>query len=99
MTFKGLNDVSQNLNRKEYFKMFNGNKLTAKVPLSGKKIYNYAVIIPQELRNCNKFAKDILCYGCEKLLNQNKKISANLNELKRQAPNEFGHMLLKNITN
>ena len=50
------------------------------------------------MRNCNKCDKDILCDGCDKLVNQNKEISANLKEVKRQAPNEFGHMLLKYIT-
>ena len=32
-TFKGLTNVSDNLDRKEYFKMFNGDKLVAKIPL------------------------------------------------------------------
>ena len=45
------------------------------------------------MRNCNKCTKYILCDGCDKLVNQKKKFSANLNELKRQPPNEFGHML------
>ena len=33
-TFKGFTKVSDNLDRKEYFKMFRGDKLVAKVPLS-----------------------------------------------------------------
>ena len=32
-TFKRFTNVSDNLDRKEYFKMFNGDKLIAKVPL------------------------------------------------------------------
>ena len=36
-TFKGFKDVSDKLNRKEYFKMADGDKLVAKVPLSWKK--------------------------------------------------------------
>ena len=32
-----------------------------------------------------------------KLVSQKKEFSANLNELKREAPNEVGHMLPKNI--
>ena len=32
-TFKGFTNVSDNLDRKEYFKMFEGDKLYAKVPL------------------------------------------------------------------
>ena len=33
-TFKGFNNVSDNIDRKKSFKMFEGNKLVAKVPLS-----------------------------------------------------------------
>ena len=33
-TFKGLTNVFDNLDRKEYFKMFDGVELIAKVPLS-----------------------------------------------------------------
>ena len=50
------------------------------------------------MRNCNECAKDLLCDGCDNLVNQNKEFSANLHELKRQSPNEFGHMLPKYIT-
>ena len=37
-TFKGFTNVSDNLDRKEYFIMFNGVKLIARVPLIWKKI-------------------------------------------------------------
>ena len=37
-TFKGFTNVSDNLDRKEHFKMFEGDKLKAKVPLSWKKV-------------------------------------------------------------
>ena len=36
-TFEGFTNVSNNLDRKEYSKMFEGDKLVAKVPLSWKK--------------------------------------------------------------
>ena len=94
-TFKGFNNVSDNLDREEYFKMF--NKLIAKVPLSWKKSFSYRIIIAPKVRICYKYTGDILCDGCDKLLNRNKEFSANLNELKRQAPNEFCHMLPKFI--
>ena len=97
-TFKGFNNVSEKLDRKEYFKMFNGDKLIAKVPLSWKSNFSMGVVIPHKMRNCNNGAKDILCDDCDNLVNQNKEFSANLNELKRQAANEFGHMLPKYIT-
>ena len=50
------------------------------------------------MRNSNKCTKDILCDECDKLVNQYLKISVDLNEIKREAPNEFGHMLPKYIT-
>ena len=37
-TFKGFTNVSDYLDRKEYFNMYNGDKLIAKVPLSWKKV-------------------------------------------------------------
>ena len=48
------------------------------------------------MRNCVDCKKDIIGEKCDKLDNQKKKFPANLNELKRQAPNEFGHMFPKN---
>jgi len=97
-TFKGFTSVSDNLNRKEYFNMANGDKLIAKVPLSWKKSFSQGVVIPHKMRNCNKCTKDVLCDDCDKLVNQRKEFSANLNELKREKPNNHGHMLPKYIT-
>ena len=78
--------------------MPNGNRLIAKVPLSWKKSLGYGVVIPHKMRTFNKCTKDFLCDGCDKLVNQNEEFSANLKELKRQAPNEVGHKLPKYIT-
>ena len=61
MTFKGFTNVSDNLDRKEYFKMLDGDKLTAKIPLIWKKGFSHGVIIPHKMRNCNKCTRDILC--------------------------------------
>ena len=96
-TFKGFTNVSDHLDRKEYFNMADGGKLIAEVLLSWKKSFNQGVVIPHEMKNCVDCKKDILCDECDKLVNQKKDISANLNELKREAPNEFGHMLPKYI--
>ena len=98
-TFRGFTNVSDNLDRKEYFKMFDGDKLVAKVPLSWKKSFSQGVVIPQKMRNCNNCTRDILCDDCDILVNQNKVFSANLNELKREKPNDFGYMLPKYIIN
>ena len=98
-TFKGFTNVSDNLDRKENFKMADGGNLIAKVPLSWKKSFSQGVVIPHKMKKCNKCTKEILCDNCDNLVNQNKELSANLNELKREKPNEFGHMLPKYIIN
>ena len=99
-TFKGFTNVSDNLDRKEYFKMFEGDKLVAKVPLSWKKSFSQGIVIPYKMRNCtNCKNNDFLCDDCDKLVNQYKEFSANLNELKREKPKDRGHMLPKYIIN
>ena len=50
------------------------------------------------MKNCSECKYDVLCDNCNKLVYQRKEFSANLVELKREAPNEFGHMLPKYIT-
>ena len=95
-TFKGFSNVSDNLDRKEYFKMADGDNLIAKAPSSWKKSFSQD-IIPHKMRNCSDCTTDSLCDSCDKLVNQKKEFSANLNELKRERPNDFGHMLPKYI--
>ena len=75
--------------------MADGIKIIAKVPLSWKKSFSQGVVIPHKMKNCSDCSKYILCDSCDKLVNQNKNFSANLNELKRETPNEFGYMLPK----
>ena len=77
--------------------MFNSDKLVAEVHLSWKKSFSMGVVKPHKLTNCNKCDKYFLCDECDKLENENEEISANLDELKREPPNEFGHMLPKYI--
>ena len=77
--------------------MFEGDKLIANVTLSWKKSFSQGVVIPHKMKNCNNCTKDILCDGCDKLVNQNKEFPTNLIELKREKPNDFGHMLPKYI--
>ena len=91
-------NIGDKLNRKEIFETFEGDKLFAKVTLKWKKSFSHGVVIPHKLKNCTNCEKKILCDECDKLLNQNKEFSANLNGLKRQPPNELGHMLPKYIT-
>ena len=97
-TFKRFSNVSDNLDRKKYFKMADGDNLIAEVPLSSKKSFSQGVIIPHKMRNCSECKKDVLCESCDNLVNQKKDFWANLNEMKRERPNNFGKMLPKYIT-
>ena len=97
-TFKGFTNVSDKLDRKKIFKMNEGDKLTAKVPLSWKKKFSHGVIIPHKMRKCTDCKKDVLCDNCDTLVNEKSEFSANLNEIKREKPNNLGHMLPKYIT-
>ena len=85
--------MSDNPDRKDYFNMAERGKLIAKVPLSWKKRSSQGVVIPHKMRNCNNCKKDSLCDECDRLVYQRIKFSANPNELKREPPNQFGHML------
>ena len=73
-TFKGFTNVSDNLERKEYFKKADGGKIVAKVPLSWKKSFSQGVVIPHKMRNCHYCKKDILCDIRDELVNQKKRI-------------------------
>ena len=97
-TFKGFTNVSDNLDRKDYYKIADGGKLVAKVPLSWKKSFSQGVIFPHKMKNSSECKNDVVCENCDKLVNQGKEFSANLSELKRQALNELGQMLPKYIT-
>ena len=50
------------------------------------------------MRNCTNCKGDILCEKCDSLVNQRKEFSAKQIEMKREPPNEYGHMLPKYIT-
>ena len=93
MTFKGFIDSKRLLDRSQYFDMLNGEKITAMLPRSWKKSFNNGVIIPTKMRQCNECKDGILCVTCNNKINENKEFEANLNLLKRKAPNEFGYML------
>ena len=77
-TFKGFSNVSDNLDRKEFFKMADSDNLIAKVPLSWKKYFSQRVVIPHKMRNFSDCEKDILCDECDKVVYQRKEFSANL---------------------
>ena len=45
------------------------------------------------MRFCNECNDKKVCDKCNNLINENKELEANLNLLKRKAPNQFGYML------
>ena len=94
MTFKGFNDSKRLLDRSQYFIMLKGKRITAILPTSWKKSFENGVIIPTKMRHCNTCKDGILCVTCNNQINENKEFGANLNLLKRDVPNRFGHLVL-----
>ena len=92
-TFKGFNDSKRLLDRSQYFKMKEGEKISAMLPKSWKKSFDNEVIIPKKMRFCKKCNDIKMCDICNIQINENKEFEANLNELKRYKPNDCGHML------
>ena len=92
-TFKGFNDSKRLLDRSQYFKMIEGEKVSAMLPRSWKKSFDSGIIIPSKMRFCNECNDKKMCNKCKNQVNENKEFEANLNELKRHPANEFVHML------
>ena len=53
-TFKGFNDSKRLLDRSQYFKMIEGEKVSALLPKSWKKSFDSGIIIPTKMRFCNE---------------------------------------------
>ena len=92
-TFKGFNDSKRLLDRSQYFNMIKGEKISAMLPRSWKKSFDNGIIIPAKMRFCNECNVKRVCNKCKNQINENKEFEANLNELKRHPPNDFGYML------
>ena len=92
-TFKGLNDSKRLLDRSQYFNMIEGEKISAMLPNSWKKSFDNGIIIPAKMRFCNECNDKKMCNKFYNQINENKEFEANLNLLKRKAPNELGYML------
>ena len=97
MTFKGFNDSKRLLDRSQYFDKWEVKKITAMLPRSWKNSINNGNIIPTKMRHCNACKDGTLCVTCKNQINENKEFEANLNLIKREKPNDFGHMLPKYI--
>ena len=72
--------------------MIEGKKVTAMLPRSWKKSFDSGIIIPTKMRLCNECVDRKMCDNCNNQINENKEFEANLNELKRHPPIEFGHI-------
>ena len=72
--------------------MIEGETKSAMLPRSWKKSFNSVVIIPKKMRFCIECKDGIFCATCNIRINEKKEFEANLNELKRHPPNEYGHM-------
>ena len=73
--------------------MIEGEKISAMLPRSWKKSFESGKIIPTKMRFCDGCNDNKMCIKCNNQINENKEFEANLNLLKRKAPNEFGYML------
>ena len=73
--------------------MLEGKKISAMIPRSWKKSFDNGIIIPTKMRRYNECRNGIFCNECNHQINENEEFEANLKELKRQPPNQFGHML------
>ena len=63
------------------------------LPQSWKKSFNSAINVPTKMRFCKGCNDERMCNKCSNQVTENKENEANLNLLKRQAPNQFGQML------
>ena len=93
MTFNGFNHSKRLLDRSQFFKMIEGKKISAILPSSWKKLFSNGIVIPAKMRFCNECRKEKCCDSSNNQVYENKDVEANLNELKRQPPNEIVYML------
>ena len=87
-------DRERLLDRSQNFNMIEGKKNISYVTKILGKSFDSVIIIPTKMRFCNECNDKKMCNKCNNQINENKKFEANINELKRHQPNDFGHMLL-----
>ena len=68
-------------------------KVIVIVPKLWKKSFINGIIIPVKVRRCDERKFGILCMTCNNQVSQNKEFEDILNLIKREPPNQFGHML------
>ena len=73
--------------------MIEGKKVPALSPKNWKKSSDSGIIIPTKMRFCNECSGERMCDKCINQVNENKVFEAKSILLKRESPNQFGHML------
>ena len=89
MIFKGFTDSRRLIDRSQYFKMLDGKNISAMLTERLKKLFNNGVIITVKMGGFKKCNDKLLYTTCNNPVSEDKDFAANLNLLKRQAPNEF----------
>ena len=92
-TFKGFNDSKRLLDRSQNFKKLEGKEISALLPKSWKKSFDSGMILPTKTRFRSECNDKKVCNKCIFQINEKIEFEADLNELKRHPPNEFGHVL------
>ena len=73
--------------------MIEVKKISAMLPRSWKKSFDSGIVTSKKMRFCNECNDKKMCNKCNNQINEKKEFEAKTNELKREAPNDFGHML------
>ena len=90
---QSFNDTKRVLDRTQYFKKRESEKISAILPRSWKKSFITGVVIPAKMRSCNECNDKKMSDRCNKQVNENKNFEPNLNLLETQAPSLFSRML------
>ena len=76
-TLKGFNGSKRLLDRSQYFKMIEGEKISALLPKCWKKSFDSGIIIPTKMRFCNESNDRKMCDKCNNQITENKEFEAN----------------------
>ena len=85
--------VKRLLDRSQYIKMTESKKVSASLAKIWKKSFSSIIIIPTKMRFCIESKNERMGKKFNNLVNESKEFEANLNILKREFANDFGHML------
>ena len=89
-TFRGFNESERLLDRSQILERIDGEKKSALLPKSLKKSFDNGIVTPPKVRTCNECSKDKCCDRCNSQVKEDKEFEANINLIKRKAPNEIG---------